>query len=184
MAAATEFGGYVPAAGDECVLMGNTVDTRRQGLILISATEDGQPRIDVMDGVSTKSFTGCLRARLGSLEGISDARFPLDNQPQGHGLYSDNAYLRGTFLLSTGEDILTKFGIVEGKIESAIEAVRRDLAPQGYLANQYFAEGDAAWTVGSGLRWLRAGGRWLASQGRPLAQRGEAAAAIVDVIER
>ena len=36
-------------------------------LILISATEDGQPRVDVMDVVKAKNFTGCLRARLGTL---------------------------------------------------------------------------------------------------------------------
>ena len=30
----------------------------RQNLILISATEDGQPRVDVMDGVKAKNFTG------------------------------------------------------------------------------------------------------------------------------
>ncbi len=44
--------------------------------ILISATEDGQPRVDVMDGVKAKNFTGCLRARLGNLDGISDDWFP------------------------------------------------------------------------------------------------------------
>ena len=67
-----EFSGSLPEAGDECVLMGNTENPLRQNLILISATEDGQPRGDVMDGVKAKSFTGCLRSRLGSLDGISD----------------------------------------------------------------------------------------------------------------
>lgn len=110
-----EFGASLPEAGDECVLMGNTENPLRQNLILISATEDGQPRVDVMDVVKAKNFTGCLRARLGNLDGISDDWFPSDNQPHGDGLYSDNAYLRGTFLLVTGEDIKTKFEIVEGK---------------------------------------------------------------------
>ena len=110
-----EFGASLPESGDECVLMGNTENPLRQNLILISATEDGQPRVDVMDVVKAKNFTGCLRARLGNLDGISDDWFPSDNQPHGDGLYSDNAYLRGTFLLVTGEDIKTKFEIVEGK---------------------------------------------------------------------
>ena len=39
-----EFSGSLPEAGDECVLMGNTENPLRQNLILISATEDGQPR--------------------------------------------------------------------------------------------------------------------------------------------
>ena len=47
--AASEFGDALPAVGDECVLMGSTSDPQRQGLILISATDDGQPRIDVMN---------------------------------------------------------------------------------------------------------------------------------------
>ncbi|MGG6549413.1 UNVERIFIED_CONTAM: hypothetical protein NY100_28755, partial [Prevotella sp. 15_C9] len=63
-----EFSGSLPEAGDECVLMGNTENPLRQNLILISATEDGQPRVDVMDGVKAKNFTGCLRARLGNLD--------------------------------------------------------------------------------------------------------------------
>ena len=94
----SEFAGAIPMPGDECVLMGNTTDKNRQNLILISATEDGQPRIDVLDGVHDKNFTDCLRARLGNLDGITDDWFPADNQPHGNGLYSDNAYLRGTFL--------------------------------------------------------------------------------------
>ena len=178
--AATEFGGHTPAQGDECVLMGNTEDARRQSLILISATEDGQPRVDVMDGVSGKSFAGCLRARLGNLDGISDATFGTGCQPHGYGLYSDNAYLRGVFLLDTGEDVKTRFEIVEGKIESSVESVRRDLSPQGYLANQDFSEGSTAWITGTGQRWLSAGGSWLMAQGRLLSQPGAAPAAITD----
>ena len=106
-------GQSLPEIGDECVLMGNTTDKNRQNLILISATEDGQPRIDVLDGVCQRDFTDCLRARLGNLDGITDDWFPMDNQPHGDGLYSDNAYLRGSFLLVTGEDVRTKFQIVE-----------------------------------------------------------------------
>ena len=79
--AKSEFGGVVPAAGDECVLMGNTENPLRQNLILISATEDGQPRIDVYNGVKGKGFAGSLRTRLGNLDGISDDWFPSDNQP-------------------------------------------------------------------------------------------------------
>ena len=77
-----------------------------------------------------------MRARLGNLDGISDDWFPSDNQPHGDGLYSDNAYLRGTFLLVTGEDIKTKFEIVEGKIVSSVTALRNDFATErGYLAS-------------------------------------------------
>ncbi|MCE8837090.1 hypothetical protein K0F64_22315, partial [Phocaeicola vulgatus] len=50
MVPVSEFGGVKPEAGDECVLMGNTENPLRQNLISIAATEDGQPRIDILDG--------------------------------------------------------------------------------------------------------------------------------------
>ncbi len=92
-----------PEAGDECVLMGNTENPLRQNLISIAATEDGQPRIDILDGVKAKNFNGCLRCRLGKLDGIKSSAFPADNQPKGNGLYADNVWLKGTFVLMTGE---------------------------------------------------------------------------------
>ena len=48
--AKSEFASSVPEVGDECVLMGNTVNQKRQNLALIAATEDGMPRIDVWGG--------------------------------------------------------------------------------------------------------------------------------------
>mgnify|MGYP000797644536 FL=1 len=85
----SEFGGVKPEAGDECVLMGNTETPLRQNLISIAATEDGQPRIDILDGVKAKNFNGCLRCRLGKLDGIRSSAFPADKQPKGNGLYAD-----------------------------------------------------------------------------------------------
>ena len=89
-----EFGGTEPKAGDECVLMGNTENPLRQNLISIAATEDGQPRVDILDGVMAKNFNGCLRCRVGNLDGIKDSAFPANSQPHGNGLYGDNVYLK------------------------------------------------------------------------------------------
>ncbi len=176
-----EFDGSVPEPADECVLMGNTTNALRQNLILISATEDGQPRIDVMDGVHAKNFTDCLRARLGNLDGISDDRFPTENQPHGNGLYSDNAYLRGTFLLSTGEDIKTKFEITEGKIESTASALRQDFATErGYLNNPSFDEGLSKWlTENETVFWL-VGNRWIWANNKALSKKGDGASVTKD----
>lgn len=139
--AASEFGDALPAVGDECVLMGSTSDPQRQGLILISATDDGQPRIDVMNGVSGKTLAGCLHARMGNLDGIADSWFPADDQPHGYGLYADNAYLRGRFLLTTGEDVLTKFEVMEGTIRSSVESMRNDFTTgQSFLNNPNFGK--------------------------------------------
>ena len=179
--AKSEFDASLPAAADECVLMGNTVNTLRQNLILISATEDGQPRIDVMDGVSAKNFSGCLRARLGNLDGINDDWFPADNQPHGNGLYSDNAYLRGTFLLVTGEDIKTKFEITEGKIESSVSALRQDFAQdRGYLNNPSFDEGLSKWlTENETVFWL-VGNQWIWANENVLTKKGDGASVTKD----
>lgn len=176
-----EFAGVAPMPGDECVLMGNTEDTDRQNLILISATEDGQPRIDVLDGVAEKSFDGCLRTRLGSLDGISDHYFPDDNQPHGNGLYSDNAYLRGTFLLATGEDVKTMFEVIEGRITSAVEGVRQDMsADVGYLSNPAFLDGIAKWGTSGNAVFFLAGNRWLWVNDGMLAKKGDGVSVIKD----
>lgn len=176
-----EFSGSLPEAGDECVLMGNTENPLRQNLILISATEDGQPRVDVMDGVKAKNFTGCLRARLGNLDGISDDWFPADNQPHGNGLYSDNAYLRGTFLLVTGEDIKTKFEIVEGRITSAVTALRNDFATEkGYLNNPAFDDGLEKWNTENETVFFLAGNKWIWAINNVLTRKGDGASVTVD----
>lgn len=176
-----EFGASLPESGDECVLMGNTENPLRQNLILISATEDGQPRVDVMDGVKAKNFTGCLRARLGNLDGISDDWFPADNQPHGNGLYSDNAYLRGTFLLVTGEDIKTKFEIVEGRITSAVTALRNDFATEkGYLNNPAFDDGLEKWNTENETVFFLAGNKWIWANNNVLTRKGDGASVTVD----
>lgn len=176
-----EFSGSFPESGDECVLMGNTDNPLRQNLILISATGDGQPRLDVMDGVKAKNFTGCLRARLGNLDGISDDWFPADNQPHGNGLYSNNAYLRGTFLLVTGEDIKTKFEIVEGRITSAVTALRNDFAMEkGYLNNPSFDAGLEKWNTENETVFFLVGNRWIWANGNVLTKKGDSASVTED----
>lgn len=182
---ADEFGEYAPAAGDECVLMGNTQNPARQNLIVLSATEgdgeDGQPRIDVLGGVDSKGFAGRLRTRLGNLDGISDSQFPADRQPQGDGLYSDNAYLKGTFVLSTGEDVKTRFEIVEGKVESAVEGLREDfVADKGYLNNPTFHNGMDRWQTENECVFFLLGNKWIWANNHPLSKRGSGASVVKD----
>lgn len=177
----SEFAGSVPEIADECVLMGNTENPLRQSLISIAATEDGQPRVDVMDGVSNKNFSGCLRARLGNLDGIQDDWFPADKQPHGNGLYSDNAYLRGTFLLVTGEDIKTKFEIQEGKISAAVEGLRQDFASdKGYLNNPTFYDGLNKWNTENETTFFLVGNKWIWANGKVLSLKGDGAVVCTD----
>lgn len=168
----SEFGEAIPEPGDECVLMGNTTNVLRQNLISIAATEDGQPRVDVLDGVKTKNFVDCLRVRLGNLDGIKDERFPLDNQPRGNGLFGDNVFLVGTFILTTGEDILTRFEIVEGKIQTAIESVRHDfISDKSYLNNPTFSSGMDSWDTENEAVFFTIGGKWLWVNDAPLTNK-------------
>ena len=177
-----EFEDVEPKAGDECVLMGNTAVENRQNLVLISATEDGEPRVDVMDGVSGKSFGNALRARLGNLDGIKDDTFPWNNQPRGNGLYADNVYLRGTFLLSTGEDVKTKLEITEGKVQSAIDSVRNDfLSEKGYLNNPTFASGLEKWNSENETVFFLVGNKWVWANGAALSKKGDGASVVTDM---
>ena len=177
-----EFEGVEPKEGDECVLMGNTANTDRQNMVLISATEDGQPRVDVMDGVNGKTFANCLRARLGNLDGIKDDKFPADRQPKGNGLYADNAFLKGTFVLETGEDVKTRFEITEGKVQSAIDSVRNDfLSEKGYLNNPTFASGLEKWNSENETVFFLVGNRWIWANGAALSKKGDGASVVTDM---
>ena len=178
----SEFETAQPEEGDECVLMGNTETANRQNLVLISASEDGHPRVDVLDGVNAKNFEHALRARLGNLDDIKDDRFPLDNQPKGNGLYADNVYLRGTFLLSTGEDIKTKLEITEGKVQSAIDSVRNDfLSEKGYLNNPTFASGLEKWNSENETVSFLVGNKWVWANGAALSKKGDGASVVTDM---
>lgn len=177
-----EFEGVEPEEGDECVLMGNTANTDRQNMVLISATEDGQPRVDVMDGVSGKTFEGALRARFGNLDGIKDDKFPADRQPKGNGLYADNAFLKGTFVLETGEDVKTRFEITEGKVQSAIDGVRNDIvSDKSYLNNPTFASGLAKWDSVDETVFFLVGNKWVWANGGALSKKGDGASVVTDM---
>lgn len=146
----SEFSDCAPEVGDEVVLMGSTENKKRQNLVLISATDDGQPRVDVLNGVSSKSFYNSLRARLGNLDGIESSAFPATLQPQGDGLFADNAYLKGTFILSTGEDVKTRFEITDQGIKSQVESLRDDFQTEdNHLLNSSFTDGLGGWSVTS-----------------------------------
>lgn len=69
----------LPSAGDEIVQYGNEIDKTRQSAIYIHANGNGQPALDILTGIHSKSFEGCLACRLGG-----------DLPNGGFGLYSKN----------------------------------------------------------------------------------------------
>ena len=117
-----QFGEYgTPEVGDELVLMGSVSNPLRQGVISIAATDDGKPRITVLNGINSASLTGCTRLVLGDLNGISDPDFTGDNAISGYGLYSNNVFLKGKLAMSNGTLIEDGFvNITDGLANSGI----------------------------------------------------------------
>lgn len=124
----SEFNNVVPAVGDEVVQMGNTKNAQRQALIYITAQESGHPYIEILNGVKTKSLSGTNRTRLGDLSNIQDSAFPEGQQPSGSGLYCDNAFLRGIFLLRNGKSVEDE--VNQAKQDAANAATEAERAQQ------------------------------------------------------
>lgn len=79
-----------PAAGDEIIQYGNTTDTTRQSAVFIHADETGRPAIDILQGINTTSFAGCITVRLGAgLPTSANTDTPTDAV----GLYTKNGHI-------------------------------------------------------------------------------------------
>lgn len=180
-AASFEEWGCRPEPGDELVLLGSTTDASRQAAISISAAADGKPRIDILSAISSTSLAGTLRARIGDLSDTADDWFPDDLKPSGHGIYSDNAFLRGSFILLNGTDVRTAFAVTEREIKSAVSAVRLDfIENQGFLANPAFLRGSQSWQLQSDSALYAAGQTLIISQNAILAAQTTGAAITTD----
>ncbi len=119
--------GIVPAVGDDLVQMGNKTNTARQGVLYLTASEDGKPRFSVLDGVNSTDMTDKSKVVLGCLDGITDSDFPDGLQPDGYGLYAQNVFLKGLFVLRNGKSVedelstvKTELSVIPGQISSAI----------------------------------------------------------------
>lgn len=110
--------GVIPAVGDELVQMGNRTDTSRQGVLYLTASEDGRPRFSVLDGINSPSLDGKNNTVLGCLDGITDTDLPADFQPSGYGLYSMNVFLKGIFILRNGKSIEQELTELSTQIEA------------------------------------------------------------------
>ena len=100
-----------PAAGMEFVRLGSVPDADRQGSVYISADDDEAPFIDIIDGVNSWANWGAssvLKARLGKLTGITDS---VIGALSGYGLYSENAYMKGTIVANGGDVVAGPNGL-------------------------------------------------------------------------
>ena len=135
--------GTVPAVGDDLVQMGNLTNPNRQGILYLTASEDGKPRISVLDGVNSTSLAGKSKVILGCLDGMTDTDFPADFQPSGYGLYAMNCFLKGIFILRNGKsieqefsNIATELAAIPGKIELSVKTKVENL---GIGANNLYS---------------------------------------------
>lgn len=135
--------GTTPAVGDDLVLMGNLTNPNRQGILYLTASEDGKPRISVLDGVNSTSLAGKSKVILGCLDGMTDTDFPADFQPSGYGLYAMNCFLKGIFILRNGKsieqefsNIATELAAIPGKIELSVKTKVENL---GIGANNLYS---------------------------------------------
>lgn len=122
----------VPEVGDDIVLCGNESDVTRQALILISSCGDssGEPTLSVLSGVSSRSFSSCLKTRLGYLGDIRDADL---GQLSGYGLYGENVFLKGTFYLKNGSSYVK----VDDSITAAVSNL--EIGGRNFLLNSDFS---------------------------------------------
>ncbi|MBP1615560.1 MAG: hypothetical protein H6Q13_3008, partial [Bacteroidetes bacterium] len=139
--------GVVPAVGDDLVQMGSKTNTAREGVLYLTASEDGKPRFSVLDGVNSTNLTGKSKVILGCLDGITDSDFPSDAQPSGYGLWAGNVFLKGLFILRNGKSIenelsdqitavQTAFEIREGQISTKVtQATQAAAEASGYAAS-------------------------------------------------
>lgn len=77
----------IPLAGDEIIQFGNSQIANRQSAVYIHADEGGQPAIDILFGITSKSFDGCVKTRIGGdIPGGDGAK----------GFYCENGMIKGT----------------------------------------------------------------------------------------
>lgn len=158
------------AEGDTFVRVDNISDPDRKGIVQIVSVGTATPYMDVIQGMKTDP-TDSLKARLGNLAGIIHPNF---GSLEGFGLYSSNAYLTGDFTLRrTGEDLDTKFQILEDKFSSRFAKAEDGLTDDAnFLHNGRFNLNNDGEIDG----WTEQGddGEWfLGPDGLPLMINGQ-----------
>ncbi|KAA6322784.1 hypothetical protein EZS27_027706, partial [termite gut metagenome] len=130
------------SARDVLTRIDSLTDLDRKGIIKETSVEPGSPYLDVLYGTKTDP-ENALRLRLGRLTGIITY---LWGQLNGYGLYSNNVYLTGNFRLNNGEDVRTRFEVIEGMFQSAMQSITNTLTDEdNFLTNAVFKDNMACW---------------------------------------
>ena len=155
------FAGGLPevliAEGDTLVRADSMTDENRKGVIQVTSVGANAPYIDVLRGMKTDP-DNALKVRVGNLDGVRDADFG-ENQPEGSGVYAQNAYLKGTFVLSSGEDVRTELIAKDGMIKSSVQSLQKDsMTGKTVVYNASFTEGTTGWLTQNAAGFYLSGG--------------------------
>lgn len=132
------------ATRDTLVRVDNLTNVDRKGIIKQTSVEPGSPYMDIIYAMKTDP-ENAIRSRYGKLEGLITSYW---GQLSGYGLMCDNAYLKGHFMLHTGEDVLTKFEVMEGLFRSEISSIKTQISSKdNYLSNASFANNTDKWST-------------------------------------
>ena len=145
------------AEGDTLVRADSMTDESRKGIVQVTSVGYNAPYIDVVRGLKTDP-ENALKVRLGNLEGVRDEAFGA-NQPKGSGIFAQNCYLKGTFVLNDGKDIATNFTIQEGLIKSSVQSLQSDaMSGKTVVFNASFTDGLNGWQTENASKFYTIGG--------------------------
>lgn len=135
------------AKRDTLCRVDNPDNSTRSGIIKITTIDEfGTPYLDVIRGMKTDPENS-VKVRLGNLNGLVTPYF---GRLDGDGIYVENLYARGQFMLDTGENVKTKFQIVEGRLSSEMSSVRYELSEKdNCLTNASFSADTVGWELGN-----------------------------------
>lgn len=170
------------AEGDVLTRADSLTDSTRKGIIKVTTIDEwGAPYLDVIYGMKTDPMNA-TKLRLGRLDGLVT---PYWGKLQGYGLMCQNAYLRGKFLLQNGQDVSTRFEIVEGLIQSEISAFRVEVsAKYNFLANASFAQDTDKWEASSNIKLFTVAGRFLYFNDNFYSEKKNVAAIVIEGTRR
>ena len=153
-------GSDVPEPGDVCFRTGNEKDKNRQGLIYLTSSDDYASYIDILDEIDGPSFEGKTKVRLGNLRGLTVNEQPLDM----YGIYINGGiFQHSSYYLDNGNTIEQQFTIMDGKLESSIEAIRNDMSVENgnILRNSGFSTDTNYWTATNNVHFIPIGDGFL-----------------------
>lgn len=147
-------GDDIPIPGDYVQRIGNKTDKNRQGLIYFTSSDDYAPYIDILDGVTGAQFTqDNTKVRVGNLRGLTINGKPLDM----YGIYINGGiFQHSTYYLDDGTTIEQQFSILDGKLDSSIEEIRKDLSEQSgnILRNASFSTDLNYWNTDALIHFI------------------------------